>query len=169
VSRLVFRNRTVYPDDEVQEVVRFALAGLDLPSRSSIVVRVSHTRVSGSRRRAGARYLYVASGHAYPFVYMRRDVPDGAAWEIHLRVGRPDDFPGIWHDRYEVGFPELRDWREGLVAIAAHEGKHIEAFQHGRMKNGRAGEARCETYALARLNVLRAKSQFDESAGGIFS
>ena len=140
----MFRNSTCYPDDEVQRLVRLAMAELELPSPNSILIRVSHTRLSEQRRRAGNRYVYGATGRAHPYVFVRPDVPKGAAWEIHLRIGKPDDFPCAWYDRgyagVEVGM--LRDWRDALVALAAHEGKHIEVYQHELAAHGRTSKAK---------------------------
>jgi hypothetical protein len=124
VSRLVFRNQTVYPDAEVRALVRFAFADLDLPEPRSIVIRIRHTRNRRGRR-------YGATGMAYPYVYVKPDVPEGAAYEIHLNIGRPDVFPCSWQDRATAPLPigMLADWQEALVVIAAHEGKHVEVFQ----------------------------------------
>lgn len=165
MSRLVFRNQTVYPDVEVQALVRFAFADLHLPEPVSILIRIRHTRKS--RRRTTDDH-YGASGHAYPYAYVGSDVPEGAAYEIHLNVARPDAFPTTWNDRANAPLPlgMLADWQEALVAIAAHEGKHVEVFQQEnrnpwRRTRGRAAAAaledRCDAYASGRLAAHRTR------------
>ena len=47
---------------------------------------------------------------------------------------------------------EMRTWQECLVALAAHEGKHIEQFRDETRKS----EVECERYAAARLAHYRA-------------
>jgi hypothetical protein len=167
MSRLCIRNRTQYPSDEVAALVRYACSELDLPSKRSVLVRVSHTRIRASRRVGDGRWMYGASGRAFNCVHRAPDVPRGAAYEVLLHVGRPDDFPVCWYDR---GYPgvtvgELHDWREGLVCIAAHELKHVEGYQrgvhvHNRKMTRREEEARCDAYASSVLTTWRA------SAGG---
>jgi hypothetical protein len=167
MSRIVLRNKTIYPDAEVRALVRDGFAGLDLDRRQgSILVRVNHTRISARRRAAGSRWVYAASGRAYPYVFVRPDVPAGAAWEMRLSVSRPDDFPVDWYDRHKhfTDLGPLRDWREALVAIAAHEGKHIELYQrmtpvkrHRRSAlSGYAEESRCDAYAAKQVRRYRA-------------
>lgn len=162
MSRLVFRNRTGYPDAEVKQLVRFAFADLDLPRPYSILVRVDYTRVT--RRRAAEGDQYGASGHAYNYVFVAPDVPAGAAYEVRLFLAKPDVFPTLWHDRARAPLPigMLADWREALVAIAAHEGKHIEEYQArwrlGRKRgraDGHASEDRCDAYASGRVAAYR--------------
>lgn len=171
MSRLVIRNTTQYPDDEVARLVRFAMRELHLPSRFSVLIRVSHTRINRRRLADPKKYVYGASGRAHNYVYRKPDVPDGAAYEVHLRVSRPELFPCDWNDRYaddNVRIGELADWREALVCIAAHEGKHIEQYQlernrgrttakqRRRVLSGIAEEMRCEAEAKAALARYRA-------------
>lgn len=166
MSRLVFRNRTEYPDDEVQRLVRFAFADLDLPEPVSILIRVGYTRTSRRRREPNCPQ-YGASGMAYPYVHKKPDVPDGAMYEIRLSIARPETFPTKWHDRANAPAPlgMLADWREALVAIAAHEGKHVEVYQQNHRNPWRkprrtrssshALEDRCDAYASGRLAAHR--------------
>ena len=167
MSRIVLRNATIYPDAEVRTLVRQGFSGLDLNHRQgSILVRVNHTRISQRRREAGSRWVYAASGCAYPYVHVRKDVPAGAAWEVRLSVSRPNDFPVEWYDRHKhfTDLGPLHDWREALVAIAAHEGKHIELYQRmtpvkrhrRRQLSGYAEESRCDAYAAKQVRRYRA-------------
>lgn len=152
MSRLVFRNRTAYPDAEVQRLVRFAFADLELPSRFSVLVRVGYTRRGGA-----------CSGHAYGYVHAAKDVPAKAAWEVRLRLDRPGGYPSRPWREHGIEFA-FADWQEALVMIAAHEGKHIEGYQtgHGGRSNrarlnltGYQEEARCDAYAAWCLDLYR--------------
>lgn len=49
---------------------------------------------------------------------------------------------------------EYHTWEEGLVAIAAHEARHIHQFAHGKPKS----EVDCERWAAKRLEEWRARS-----------
>jgi hypothetical protein len=144
MSRLVIRNRTKYPDDEVAAVIRFACAELELTDRASIVIRVGHTRRSAVR------------GRAYPYAFLRKDRPRGALWEIHCAVSRTYPVEG-WKE-HGIDWGVFGDWREALVMVAAHEAKHIERFQAGRA-NGYAGEAACDAYAAGRLGAWKARNR----------
>jgi hypothetical protein len=158
---LVIRNETDYPEAEVERLVRFAFAELELPSPYSIVARVSYTKPTKSRRR-GAASMYGASGLARAHVRLRWDVPRNAAWEVLLRIGRPGDFPVAWFDRhYQHPVGILRNWQDALVAISAHEGKHIENYQLrlSSKLTTRAEEARCDAYAAARLRAWKEKDR----------
>lgn len=145
-TELVFRNETRYPDREVLRLVRFGFAELELPRR--VVVRVVSTRVSRRRRAAGREWTYPASGFAL----------HGA---VVLRVSPPELFPAPWYDRrYSVGIGEIADWREALVAIAAHEGKHLEVahLRQRRRLTSREEEARCDAEAASRLRAYRLRA-----------
>lgn len=54
-----------------------------------------------------------------------------------------------------AGFPRftIRDWREDLVATAAHEALHLERMDPG----DRAGELAAERYAAKRLELYRSR------------
>jgi hypothetical protein len=146
-SPLAFRNETGYPDDEVERLVRFALDDLEL--RRTVKVRVSYTRLSTARKLYGGPYVYGATGVA-------------GSSGMALRIGRPDDFPVPWRDRRPkqtgtVGI--LADWREALVAIAAHEGKHVEGYHRRGWEGGQAEEDRCDAYARRVLRQYRERPQ----------
>lgn len=160
MSRLVASNETGYPDAEVKRLIQFGLADLDLvDERYPLLARVVYTRVSRRQRRPDGTARYGISGSAhYQPMYVDGIPGVRAAWLMILRVGRPADFPTSWYDRYRLGPAELRDWRDALVAVAAHEGKHIESRQHGighSALGGRREEERCDRYALTRLRVFQ--------------
>lgn len=153
--KLDIRNATDLPKADVRKLIRFALADLDLDG--TIRANLSHTRISDRRRRrGGGRYgVYPATGEAI------------SSREMDLRVTRPELFPCTWYDRYqatEEGIGWVADWREALVAIAAHEGKHLAEIQRGcpigrrrqrTRSETRTIEARCDAYARARVNAYR--------------
>jgi hypothetical protein len=88
-------------------------------------------------RRGGVR------GRAYGGVPAPRNVPVETLYVVTIGLGAPETFP-VGEHRYgfvEPGprnkFPLLAfaDWREGLVATAAHEAKHIEQYKLGRPRS----------------------------------
>lgn len=87
-----------------------------------------------------------------------RSTPD---WPVYmsLRIAKPDAYPLPWLDRGYVGLELglIHDWRESLVAIAAHELKHLSEFQRGCLTRRRTMEGRCDAYAYSRLQAWRWK------------
>jgi hypothetical protein len=70
-------------------------------------------------------------------------VPAGTLYLITVKIGPPKKFPTVEH-RYGWKQPGPRnqfpmisyaDWREALVAVAAHEAMHIEQFKQGRPRS----------------------------------
>jgi hypothetical protein len=141
VSRLVIRNTSRYPDDEVKRLVRFGLSKIDT---RGVCVNVKN---SSSARR----------GSAYSRVPSISNAPPSSKYLITIGVGPPDKFPfedGAYvkrngeHVKRRGGrWPEetLRDWREALVNVAAHEGLHIEQLREGLPRS----EVRCCHFAVA--------------------
>jgi len=121
-------NLSRYPDSEVFPLVEFATEGVDM--------RGVHVRVKNSTRRV--------SGRAYPDVsHEIFSVPAGTLYLITVKIGPPKKFPTVEH-RYGWKQPGPRnqfpmisyaDWREALVAVAAHEAMHIEQFKQGRPRS----------------------------------
>ncbi len=139
--RYRIRNHTDLPSSEVRRLIAFAGADLDF-DRGVVWVDVRwtqphHDRING----------YPASGEAL--------------WPVRmtLRVAHPSEYPLPWHDRSYTGreLGRIEDWRESLVAIAAHELKHLSEYQRGCLSRGRLMEARCDAYAFSRLSVYREK------------
>lgn len=93
----------------------------------------------------------------------------GPDWRIHFihwtgSTGSTRDPDGYTQYRWErtlrhpyggVSSPLIQyaDWREGLVALAAHEARHV--FQHRHHKKGK-GEVDAEKFAAKRLAAYRA-------------
>jgi hypothetical protein len=144
MSRFVIQNTSRYPDEEVAELVRFALAEIDT---RGVCVNVKNT--SGTRR-----------GRAYSGIPSISNAPRGSKYLITIGIGAPERFPfedGSYVRRNEEivkrrggRWPEvtLWDWREALVSVAAHEGKHIEQFRESSPRS----EVACQHFAA---HVLR--------------
>lgn len=108
------KNTSRYSDAEVRVLVRFALAAVGGVAETGEVAEVA------VRNRADA-----FSGHAY------------SGRRVTVSVGAPETFPTQAHyaDRGER-FPsyELRDYREALVVVAAHEFTHLAQFEGRRQR-----------------------------------
>ena len=144
------RNTSRHPDDEVRELVEFATRGIDM-DRVCVNVKGGHglsaraydgvPSISNAPRRA--RYLVtikVGNGVSYPVGPLNRNGkrPD--------EVGPRNRFP----------FFTYADWREWLVAAAAHEARHIHQYRNGEPRS----ELECEHFAesaLARYRDARAQ------------
>ena len=122
-------NLSRYPEEEVLELVGYAVRWIDM--------RGVHIKV----KNAGPGR--VAGGRAYSSVPTIANVAPGSLYLITLKIGPPDDFPSREH-RYgwtEPGprnqFPLLTyaDWREALVAVAAHEAMHIQQYKYGHPRS----------------------------------
>lgn len=130
-------NTSRYPTSEVVALVRLALTDLDT---TGVHVNVKNSRIGP---RGGTAYSYVPS---------ISNAPKGSDYLITVGLGPESMFPMLG-DHY-VGkrpiskggqWPEfdLRDWRDALVLVAAHEGKHIEQYR----ENLRRSEIACEHHA----------------------
>lgn len=67
---------------------------------------------------------------------------------VRVDVGIPFRHP---YGGIRSPFIEVRDWREALVAIAAHEGRHVQQFQRSRPRS----EVDAERFAAKRLEAFR--------------
>jgi hypothetical protein len=131
------RNTSRHPDDEVRELVRFATRGIDM---KRVCVNVK-----------GGRGL---SARAYDGVPSISNAPRRALYLVTIKIGNGVRYPLGPHNRNgrspaEVGprnqFPffTYADWREWLVAAAAHEARHIHQYRDG----DRRSELDCERFA----------------------
>ena len=147
MSRLVIRNTSRYPDDEVTELVRFALSEIDA---RGICVNVKNS--SATRR-----------GRAYSGIPSISNAPVDSRYLITVGIGAPERFPfedgaytrrnGKTVKRRGGRWPveTLHDWREALVSVAAHEAKHIEQFRDG----ARRSELACHHFSAYMLRRYR--------------
>jgi hypothetical protein len=141
------RNTSRYPDDQVDELVRFATRDIDM---RSVCVNVKNGELAGG---------------AYNGVPAISNAPRAARYLITLRVGKANERWPLGPINYHFKPPErtgprnrfpffvCSDWREWLVKLAAHEAKHIEQFRNG----GRCSEISCEQFAIGVLKEFRSR------------
>jgi hypothetical protein len=145
--RLVIQNTSRYPDEEVAELVRFALSEIDA---RGVCVNVKNS--SATRR-----------GRAYSRIPSISNAPPDSLYLITVGIGSPERFPfedgsytrrnGELVKRRGGRWPveTLGDWREALVSVAAHEAKHIEQFRKGTPRS----ELECHHFAASVLRRYR--------------
>src|SRR3954471_16414885 len=141
------RNTSRYLDDEVTSLVLSATRGVDM-SRVCVNVKGGHG----------------LTARAYDGVPSISNAPRTARYLVTIKVGNGVRFPVGPHNRNgkapnEVGprnrFPffTYADWREWLVAAAAHEAQHIHQYRHGM----RRSEVDCECFAEKALTRYRSE------------
>lgn len=140
---MIIRNTSRYPTREVKALVRFATSELDM--------RRVCVNVKNSSR--------VRSGYAYDHVPAMSNAPAGCRYLITIKLGGPENWPR--EEAYHNGngarrggrWPEIdiADWREALVHLAAHEGKHIDQYQ----SRTKCSEVACEHFAAYMLDHYR--------------
>jgi hypothetical protein len=137
--RYRIRNHTDLDSREVRRLISFAGRDLDF-DRGVVWATVRWTRPNRDRTNR-----YPASGHCQWPV------------DMSLCIAKPDEYPLPWLDRSYTGRVNglITDWRESLVAIAAHELKHLSEYQRGCLKRGQVMEGRCDAYAYSRLTAYR--------------
>ena len=139
------RNTSRHPDDEVRELVRFATRGTNM-DRVCVNVKGGHG----------------LSARAYDGVPSISNAPRRARYLVTIKIGNGVRYPVGPHNRngkapHEVGprnrFPffTYADWREWLVAAAAHEARHIHQYRCGE----RRSELDCERFAEQALTRYR--------------
>jgi len=127
-------NTSRYPTSDIRYLVHFALQSV---GRNEVGKRV-RVRVTNKMYRAfGGR----AMGRRY----------------VIVRVGAPESFP---FKRNRDGWPkyEMRDWRECVVAVAAHEFNHLSQFerQARTYRHVKLSEVECEHAAKQAVEEFRA-------------
>jgi hypothetical protein len=141
------RNTSRYPDDQVQELVRFATRDVDM---RNVCVNVKNGELGGG---------------AYNGIPEISNAPRKAEYLITLRLGRRSQRWPLGPVNYHFKSPEetgprnrfpfyvCNDWREWLVKLAAHEAKHIEQFREGVT----CSEIACEKFAIGVLQEFRSR------------
>jgi hypothetical protein len=103
------------------------------------------------------RSRFAISGRAWP------DLPPGRAragttrFLVQIEMPRKPSaagYPFVWRYPNRKTAPDLmaRDWRERLLAVAAHEAYHVKQFRHGM----RRSEVTAERWAQRTLDRYRA-------------
>jgi hypothetical protein len=147
----VIVNHTTYPDKEVERILREELAAAEIRQRLEINIRYAR---AGGHSGWWRSYWYPDRGEDGP--------------QILIRLPRPGHEVDDYHPydrKRESGkrFP-LEDWREALVAVAAHELEHHRQFEAGE-RSGRRGsgrrrrevEVRCDLAAWRAWQAYRKK------------
>ena len=131
-------NDTDLPSKEIRKLIKFAGDDLDF-DRGVIYARVAWTQPQKKSR------PYAAVGEAF--------------WPVgmDLRIAKPERYPAPWYDRSYTGHAigMIESWQEALVAMAAHELKHLAEYQRGCEARHRLMEGRCDAYAFSRLDAYR--------------
>lgn len=177
------RNTSRYPDAEVRRLVDLATKGVNMSgvavhvknSRYAYAGRAYQGVPSCSPASRSARVMYlvtvrIGAPGRFPTTNMRTvrrwvDVSDDEA------RADPANCAFMWSERrgsfarrqiverHPYGgkrspLLELADWREALVAVAAHEARHIHQYRHAK----RRSEVDCERFAAKRLAVYRGRT-----------
>jgi hypothetical protein len=140
---MYLKNTSRYDIEEIKDLLAYAADGFDL---NSVAVNVKNC----SRG-------YV--GRAYESVPRIANVHTKATRLVIIRIGSPGKFP-LTNFMTKKGHPyggkrspliEMQDWREAMVAVAAHEFCHIHQFQNNLPRS----EVQCERAAAKRLEAYR--------------
>lgn len=179
-----FKNTSRYADAEVRALVEFAMRGVDTTGvavnvknsrrayRGTAYERVPHCSPLASKAQ---RLITIGIGAPdrfpkdnlmttwkrhprVPFA-QRVAVPEGWRFRVGVEAGRQ------WFELLEpVRHPyggqrspliDMADWREALVAVAAHEARHIWQYQHNKPRS----EVDCERFAARRLAEYRQQQE----------
>lgn len=161
-GRLKIVNESRYPTEEVEALVRFGLQEIDLTGERCVVA-VKNTRPT--RRRNGATPAFSGLAQSLDgggIISSMYDRYCGRRSHTHhlllVRVGTEDVFPVEVSRRYPgVGEIAFRDWREAVVALAAHEGMHAQhTYDRAyRSRSGKRKAAMIEGQVVARAARVR--------------
>lgn len=134
---MVFHNTSHYPAKEVRKLVEIATKGVNT-TKVAIHIRNS-------------QYSYY--GRAYFGVPSISRARGKAKWLMVVRIGAAHHFPlKTKYPRLKTAPEfEMKSWKEAMVAVVAHEARHIQQFQRG----WRRSEIDAERYAVKRLEVYR--------------
>ncbi|HEX2089344.1 MAG TPA: hypothetical protein VHI54_05360 [Actinomycetota bacterium] len=125
--------------EELRRLIEEAFAGIDA---SGVELRVERAR--------NPRESF--TGRAYPEPPRRPKLSPGTLFFVRLRLPgalRNRGYPRAYRYTGLVTAPwiTVRDWRERLVALAAHEAFHVHQFREGL----RRSEVAAERWALKKL------------------
>jgi hypothetical protein len=143
-TALRLKNTSRYPTDEVRQLVEFGMRGVRT-ERLEVHVKNS-ADIFGGMAYHGVPSISTAYGKA---------TVDRL---VTIRIGAPERFPHTRMTRY-VRAPvyDLRDWREAMVMVAAHEGRHIQQMQRKRSLS----EVDCIKFEAARVAEFRATQHIE--------
>ena len=95
---------------------------------------------------------YACAGSAYDGVPAISNAPAACEYLVTIRHGPPWEFPASLVDRRSSTRVEIASWREVIVAVSAHEEKHIEQYRRRAPRS----EVACECFAAEILQRYRA-------------
>ena len=173
---MIIRNTSKYSTEEVTALIRLGAGDLNV-SRVCVNVRNSKGAYAGraygqipcvSNAPKSCQYLVVlriGAESSFPVSNMT----DSVRW-VRVKPGEVYDVSEVrscgngtehWLERMVVrshpyggnGSPliEMKDWREGLVSLAAHEFRHINLFREKLVRS----EIACERFSAERLAAYR--------------
>lgn len=141
MSRLVIRNRSQYPTDEVKRLIRFAVKPLDM---RAVCIHVKNANNCPYR---GLAYRGIPG----PAVESLQGVPPSSDWLVTMAIGAEDQFPHEFQYMKRGPIITTDNWKEAVVTLAAHEGLHIEQFK----ENKPMSEIACEWFSQRMLDEYR--------------
>ena len=137
-DRPLVRNASRYPTLDVETLVAYATFGLDL---TRVCINVKNS------------WRYPCGGTAYDGVPEISNAPRETEYLITIRLGPAQMFPVSLPHKRRSPQREIGCWREAVVAMAAHEAKHIEQYRLGLPRS----EVECECFEAAILGRYRAE------------
>lgn len=142
------KNTSRYPDDVVRQLITIALHGVD---DRRLAVNVKNSR-RPYRGRTYATVPSISPISAEPDIERLVTIGIGApeCFPLDTAIGQPGALHGYGGRRSPI--ITMIDWREALVAVAAHEARHVWQFQH----EAPGSEIDAERFAAARLDEYRA-------------
>lgn len=94
---------------------------------------------------------YACGGYAYDGVPGISNAPPESEYLITIRLGPPEMFPATLPHKKRSLPRVFACWREGVVGIAAHEGRHIEQYRRALPRS----EVDCERFEAWMLDRYR--------------
>lgn len=142
------KNTSRYPDDAVLQLVIIALRGINA---RRLAVNVKNSR-RPYRGRTYATVPSISPVSAEPDIERLVTIGIGApeCFPLDTAIGQPGTLHGYGGKRSPI--ITMNDWREALVAVAAHEARHVWQFEH----EAPGSEIDAERFAAARLDEYRA-------------
>jgi hypothetical protein len=143
---VIYLNTSIYSTPETRALIEFAFSGVD---HTCVAVWLKNSYANPYR---GMAY--------YPVPSMSRFVSAKACKYLVTLGLKPDNVFPVYNraeDRHRMRRPLIvtDTWQELLVAVSAHEARHIYQFQ---FKKG-GSEVDAETYSLKMLTEFRERQQ----------
>lgn len=128
-----------YRDPKILNLITLGI-GRAFPD-DNLVITERWKRVSDEERDR----MITEDGYAnYDFKHVVHWATNQSYWKVRIRREHP--YGGV-----RSPLIEYRDWREGLVAVAAHEARHIWQYRHGKPMS----EVDAERFAAKALDRFR--------------